>query len=329
VQSSLLRAVVREASQEQPWHEVVVFARRLRSHRGGSLARRSRGRTVLTRSLPFSPRESSKSVCSGATGGHWGVSSGTPVRVRTARESAAATGQRASSRSSGPKRRDRVPRRQRGCVKRAEAKEVLLNQGSGSRNWDRTSNPGINSLVLPFRFHACCRQLGKRVGCQWQLGGNAGDRFWRSRGTGRCQGRPDHAHGLFGLGSRRGRAAGAHLRLHAAVSDLPRIPALPAPGAASFPRHLYFCPRSGRRYAAGERCHLRQRGRQRRSPEGSNLGRLTRSGRRTVGCSADAFRNPSDVPLVSSPRGRPDLAGRGPHVGPMAADRNGRTDWSR
>jgi len=48
-------------------------------------SRRARG-SVLTRSLPFSPRESSKSVSFGATAGRWGVSSGAPVRVPTGRE---------------------------------------------------------------------------------------------------------------------------------------------------------------------------------------------------------------------------------------------------
>jgi len=54
----------------------------------------------------FSPHESSRSVSSGATAGHWGVSSGTPVRVRTGRESERNVRKRASSRSSGHKRRN-------------------------------------------------------------------------------------------------------------------------------------------------------------------------------------------------------------------------------
>ena len=86
---------------------------------------------VLTRSLPFSPRESSKSVSSGATAGHWGcppVPRSVCEQIENGR-SRALIG--ATARSSARK----VPLLhgtwRRGCVKRQPV-DVLLTEKSGS-----------------------------------------------------------------------------------------------------------------------------------------------------------------------------------------------------
>ncbi len=69
-------------------HETGPTRRWIGLKKGGAAAgSRLPSRRVLTRSPPLSPRESSKSVSCGPTGGHSPVSSGPPERVRTGRES--------------------------------------------------------------------------------------------------------------------------------------------------------------------------------------------------------------------------------------------------
>ena len=103
-------------------------------------------RWCVNNSLPLSPRESSKSVSSGSTAGHWGVSSGPPVRVRTGRESGLSwRGQwkcaefRAETAAAANGSRE-------GCVKRQRA-GVLPSQRSGSPSWVRTGDPLVNGRV--------------------------------------------------------------------------------------------------------------------------------------------------------------------------------------